>query len=62
MHRKNFPGRKDQKRAEAQVRQDYYDTLTLEEMLELARQAPGESKKQIAKLEKKIAQRKKDEQ
>ena len=61
MHWKNFPGRKDQKRAEARVRQDYYDTLTLEEMLELARQAPGESKKQTAKLEKKIAQRKKDE-
>lgn len=49
--------KKDQRRTEGQERQAKYDLLTLEEKLARLDFVPGESKKERAKLYRKIAER-----
>jgi hypothetical protein len=41
---------KTEKRTEAQERQELYSTLTLAEKIENAENAPGESKRELARL------------
>ena len=49
-----MPKRKQVKREEAEMRQEYYETLTLPERLSLARSRRGESRSEVTRLNKAI--------
>lgn len=44
--------KKDRKRSEAEVRQEEYNSLTVKERIKRAKSRRGESKKELARLEK----------
>lgn len=50
MLRKNFPERRSTRRDEAYVRQTYYDNLSDAEKIASAKAAPGNSKRQLVRL------------
>jgi hypothetical protein len=50
MKRKNFPERRSIRRDEAYVRQTYYDNLTHDEKVASAKASPGNSKRQLVRL------------
>ena len=43
--------RKEEKRAEAESRQAVYDRLSIDDRIKQAKSRPGESKKELAKLQ-----------
>lgn len=55
MLRKNFKGAKERRQEEAAIRQQKWAKLTLEQQIEELQARPGNCAKQIARLQKKIA-------
>lgn len=54
-HSEKLHAKRDKKRQEAQARQRHYESLTIKQRISLAKSSPGDSKKELIKLQKQLA-------